>query len=633
MKIIRRILNLFIIFFQYSQNNIRHLSLSLSLSLSLNLISHAQDTIIYTGRALSNPDFHHGQLAPVIGVHNIQVLRANREYPAEAEDFGWTYNHAPMLAYWNNTFWLEYLSDSVGEHIPPGQTLLTSSEDGYNWSKPLVIFPRYRIPDGTTKPGKKQVAENLYAVMHQRMGFYVSKDNRMLALGYYGICLPGKDSPNDGHGIGRVVREIYSDGSFGPVYFIRYNASWNEKNTSYPYYNSSKDKGFKNACNELLSSPLMMMQWVEEADRDDPLIPLKKQYKAFSYYHLPDGRVVGLWKHALTSVSRDDGKTWDYPAVRAPGFVNANAKIWGQRTTDDRYVTVYNPSVFRWPLALSVSDDGLEYNNLLLVQGEISTTRYGGDYKNYGPQYVRGILEGNGTPSDSNLWITYSMNKEDIWIAKVPVPVKSIVEDDVDEIFTEMAEGKELLNWNIHSPLWAPVKIEKLSDGGKALSLCDHDRYEYAKAERIFSSSEKGVVEFTLIAAQDNRGTLHVELQDEKGSDAIRLVFDSLGNCSIKDGYRYSGVFHYKQGEEYKIAISYDSKTRFYRVNVNGDEKKLAMFFTPVKSLQRIVFRTGEPRRYPDTESPAVHEEDLPLAGIPDEKAVFYIKTLKTTRK
>ncbi|MCK7539932.1 MAG: exo-alpha-sialidase [Marinilabiliales bacterium] len=123
-----------------------------------------------------------------------------------------------------------------------------------------------------------------------------------------------------------------------------------------------------NACAELLSKPLMMQQWVEEADRDDPLIPLKEQYKALSYYHLPDGRVVGLWKEGLTAISTDNGKSWPGP-VRAPGLVTANAKIWGQRTSDGKYATVYNPSDFRWPLAISVSNDGLKYKNLLLVNG------------------------------------------------------------------------------------------------------------------------------------------------------------------------------------------------------------------------------------------------------------------------
>jgi hypothetical protein len=91
--------------------------------------------------------------------------------------------------------------------------------------------------------------------------------------------------------------------------------------------------------------------------------------------------------------------------LRAPGFVNSNAKIWGQKTSDNRYATLYNPSEYRWPLAISTSDDGLNYKDLLLVHGEVSPMRYGGNYKSAGPQYVRGITEKNGTPPDGKIWV------------------------------------------------------------------------------------------------------------------------------------------------------------------------------------------------------------------------------------
>jgi hypothetical protein len=48
----------------------------------------AQDTVRYTGKTLVNADYHHGQLAPVMGVHSIQTFRANRTHPELAEDFG-----------------------------------------------------------------------------------------------------------------------------------------------------------------------------------------------------------------------------------------------------------------------------------------------------------------------------------------------------------------------------------------------------------------------------------------------------------------------------------------------------------------------------------------------------------------
>ncbi|MCH5687101.1 hypothetical protein LWM68_24210 [Niabella sp. W65] len=132
------------------------------------------------------------------------------------------------------------MSNPVGEHIAPGATYLFTSKDGYNWSKPIDLFPVYRLPDGFKKKDDTAVAKNIDAVMHQRMGFYTAKNNKLLALGYYGIALYAKDDPNDGNGVGRVVREINKDGSLGPIYFIRYNHDFNEKNTNYPFYKKIK---------------------------------------------------------------------------------------------------------------------------------------------------------------------------------------------------------------------------------------------------------------------------------------------------------------------------------------------------------------------------------------------------------
>lgn len=591
--------------------------------------SFAQDTIKYTGNTLANVDYHHGLLSPAIGVHNIQVFRANREHPEWAKGNNWTYNHQPLLAYWNNQFYLQYLSNPVGEHIAPGRTLLLTSKDGYNWSNPEVVFPPYKIPDGYQKEGNPNVAKDLYAVMHQRMGFYTTSNSKLLTLGYYGIAMDLKDDPNDGKGIGRVVREIKIDGTYGPIYFIRYNKNWDQKKSGYPFYTSSKDKGFIKACDELLSKPLIMQQWVEEADRDDSLIPLKKEVKAFSFYHLPSGKVIGLWKHALTTESVDEGKTWLYSPMRAPGFINSNAKIWGQKTADGKFATVYNPSEFRWPLAVSTSTDGLNYTNLLLVNGEISMMRYGGNYKSYGPQYVTGIVEGNGLSPDKNMWVTYSMNKEDIWVAKVPVPVKSIEEKAVDEDFNKMLDGTELNQWNLFSPLWAKTQIEIVKNQ-KVLALHDQDLFDYAKAERVIKAAKKLTVEFTITPNQNKNGELQIELQDTKGQPALRLVFDKDGALKAKVGYRNSGIMNYEAGKTYQIALELDCSTRIYKIKVNGIDKGAKVYFAPIDAFTRVMFRTGGVRKFPDAETPTDQDFDLKNAGDKDEEAIFYIHSLKT---
>ncbi len=211
------------------------------------------ETVRYVGGPAVRADIHDGQLRPAIGVESFQVMRANRTHPELADNFGWTYNHAPMIVYWNGRFYLEYLSNPVGEHIAPGQTLVCSSVDGRRWDAPRVAFPIYdlRPPD---PPGK--------AMMHQRMGFYIAPEGRLLVLAFYGHA-PNPFGPG---GIGRVVREIYKDGSFGPIYFLRYNArsGWGEGNTGFPYYARSPDKGFVEACDALLGDRLMREQFWDE---------------------------------------------------------------------------------------------------------------------------------------------------------------------------------------------------------------------------------------------------------------------------------------------------------------------------------------------------------------------------------
>ncbi len=584
----------------------------------------------YIGRQQSNPDYHHGQLSPAVGVHNIQVMRANRQFPELSDNFGWTYNHASMIAYWNGKLYVSYLSNPVNEHGQPGQTLMLSSADGYAWSRPQVVFPQYELPAGTTYNKDKKTEATTGAIMHQRMGFYVSKSNRLLVLGFYGVCPTQKDKPFDENGIGRVVREQKADGTLGDIYFIRYNQGWDEKNTRYPLYTRSKDKGFVADCNELLGNKLVTQQWVEEANADDPVISLKgADNKAWSIYHLPDGRALGVCKHSRYGITPDEGKTWSELKL-GTNIVTWNAKVWGQKTSDGRYAMVYNPSLYRWPLAVMTGEDGLTFDNLLTVHNEISTRRYEGAYKSFGPQYIRGISEGNGTPPDGKMWLTYSMNKEDIWVASVPMPVTGKVEGAVSDVFAQMKDGEELKYWNIYSPLWSPVKVEKNAAGEKVLVLRDRDRYDYAKVERVFPAAKKVKVNLTVTPAQNADGLLHVELLDAKGATCIRLVFDADGTLKHKPRARFTNLLKYEPGKEYAIGIALDTDARRFDLTVNGKEWKGQWCMMPVESVERIMFRTGERRYLPtiDTEEED-GSGDMPQAGLPDKEAAFAIKALQ----
>ena len=274
------------------------------------------EPVRYVGGPRVNNNAHDGQLRPAVGVESFQVMRANRTHPEFADQFGWTYNHAPMIVYWNGRFLLEYLTTLLGTYRARPDAGLQLG-DGRHWDAPKVVFPIYKLrppdPGGT-------------AMMHQRMGFFIAPSGRLLVLAFYG------HAPNPFHkgGIGRVVREAYKDGTFGPIYFIRYNtlSGWGENNTSYPFFTRSTDRGFVEACEAMLGNRLMREQWHDEEHLEDDAFSYKnlEHNESFNWYHRKDGKLVGLWKWSKAALSEDEGKTWSKP-TRMPTLQMTGAKI------------------------------------------------------------------------------------------------------------------------------------------------------------------------------------------------------------------------------------------------------------------------------------------------------------------
>ncbi|MBB3126154.1 hypothetical protein FHS19_000808 [Paenibacillus rhizosphaerae] len=569
-----------------------------------------ENHIRYVGGVTANTDYHHGQLRPVIGVRSRQVVRANRTRPELSDGTGWTYNHAPMLAYWKGQFYLEYLSCPVHEHVPPGQTLLTASRDGWLWSAPVILFPPYRLNEEFVYPDGERIPEGTYCVMHQRMGFYASSNGRLLALAFYGFCPQPSISPNNGRGIGRVVREIMEDGSFGPIYFIRLNrhAGWTEPKVQYPLFTASGDQGFIEACEELLADRIATLQWWEEDRSPDDFYAVKGG-TAFNSYRLPDGRIMGLWKHSVHAISEDEGRSWT-PQSRAKSLIMAGGKVWGERTSDAKYALLYNPSPVgnhRWPLAAVTSNDGLKFEDMLVVNGEVPPRRFFGNHKNYGMSYTRGVEAGDAPPGGS-MWVTYSSNKEDIWVSEIPVPMRSAVSEPVHDTFNGLKEEDRVPDWNIYSPLWASVSVSPVpSESDRSLELCDADPYDYAKAERVFPECAAGEMRLRLMAKQSDRGQLYIELCDAKSSAAIRLRLESGGMLQVLQAGTWMTLQSYESGIWYDIAICFDTGGQRFTVKLNDrDAAKAYSFSMPAYTLERLTLRTGPARREPNIETPLV---------------------------
>ncbi len=587
------------------------------------------EPVRYIGEARAFPPAHDGQLRPAVGVETVQVLRANRTRPEAADKFGWTYNHAPMIAYWNGRFYIEYLSNPVGEHIAPGQTFLCTSVDGRRWDPPQVVFPIYKLlpPD---PPGT--------AMMHQRMGFYIAPDQRLLAMAFYGHA-PDPFGPG---GIGRVVREIHHDGSFGPIYFLRYNtrSGWGERSTGFPYYKTSPDAGFVQACDAFLNNRLMREQfWEEEELFEGDFFSVKSHgtQEAFNWFHRKDGKVVGLWKWSMAALSDDEGKTWS-PPVKCPTLQMTGAKISGRRTSDGRYALVYTSNIdddHRWPLVVVTGNDGVFFDNMLCVHGEVPPRRFAGRYKDFGPQYNRMVEEGNGQTPGADQWVTYSVNKEDIWVSRIPVPMRGRVTGPVRDTFDDLAVGGPVTNWNTYSPNWAPVAIAAFpSATNKSLELQDHDPYDYARAVRVFPETKAVTVHFRVRGDQNRNGTLEIEVTDHVGYRPVRLIFAADGKIRIQNGGDSSALAQYEPGKWYELALKVDVSRQTFDVLLDGKPVAAAAKFAEyANSVERLSFRTGPYRNEPTIRTSAEKAPDRtsPNPDVPEPNAVYHVDEVSIT--
>ena len=363
-----------------------------------------------------NFDLSTGGLPVASGLETYTVIRSDKEHPERAEGRGWTYQHHPDIAAWHGRLYVGWNSCERDEDSWPSRELYSSSTNGKEWAKPAEMFPQ-----GVSTP--------------LRMYFYRAPNERMLVIA--GLRVSHERTSESTKG-GLVVRELRADHSLGAVFTL---CDAPRAVTNQPArYDSSGDKGFVEACRQLLANRLFLLQQ-DYGRLLDPVVRMKwndpKNWegdaaakkdadgfgKAMCFFERKDGALVGVGKKRWVTISHDGGGTWEQP-VRPESLVSGMGKVWGQKISDGRYALIYNPDPKnRWPLAMLTSDDGITFRNPQAVHGDLPVRRYEGLYKDLGASYHRGLCKWNndGSWKDDALWLVYSLNKEEIRVIRVPV--------------------------------------------------------------------------------------------------------------------------------------------------------------------------------------------------------------------
>jgi hypothetical protein len=381
---------------------------------------------------------------------------------------------------------------------------------------------------------------------------------------------------------GVVVRELLADHTLGPVYTLIKSPA---APTGPPFFADASDTAFAQACGQLLADHTFLEQQDYGAllgdQRMKPYDGAPSDFgKAFCFFHRKDGTLVGIGKKGWVVQSSDNGLTWSN-ATKLQQFTAGTAKEWIQQTIDGRFAWAHDPfPVNRFPLAILSGDDGITFRDMCIVHGEVPRQRYAGADKNIGPQYVRGISEWNtdGSRTDPAMWLAYSVNKEDIWVSRIPIPIQ--------------AEGT---GWNIYVPKWAEVSVDG-SDADKQVRLEDHDPYDYARADRVFPPSSKITAEFEVMPKHLGPRDLEIELWGEfDDARPARIVLNPDGNIEIAG----AEVAQCSIGQWMKFQINADATSGEFGVSINGAPAIHFKFLDKTNLLDRLVFRTGQYRLLP----------------------------------
>jgi len=530
---------------------------------------------------LSLPD---GGLPPQPGVLNVQLFRATRDDATAADGDGWSYAHHMDLAVWKGRMYAAWNMTLKDEDQPPAKVVYATSTDGIKWSNPRDLFPR----------------QWAWAC---RFYFYRASNDRMLA---FCAANNSKGAISEDKKSILLVREIRANHQLGEVFTLIHPVPGVP-----PSFESSSDKDFVVACREATGKNILLEQQdygvflgdskMEWHDKTAPYKGFYKFGKALCFYHRADGILVGMSKMGFVTLSDDEGKSWSKPSL--PESLTAGAaKVWGQKTNDDRYALAYNPDPKkgkRFPLVIVHGEDGIHFRGMRVVHGEYSPLRYPGLYKDLGYQYVRGLAEwsNDSTFSDKDgLWLIYSVNKEDIWVSRIPLPVTSEPAGFQFDDFQSSPIGSIVKDWNIYSPKWAPVSVlqEPGHPDNKCLELRDGDPVDHAQATRLFPAIQSAEISFRLKPMQKS-GYFESELADSDGQPLFRLQLNSNGTIRIGDSNNDMPESTYEEGEWLNVRILVNGANHTADFYLNGKQISLAIALgSKSGSIGRLTFRTGK---------------------------------------
>lgn len=325
------------------------------------------------------------------------------------------YNHGAVPIMFKGQLYVQWQSSARDEDAPDTAVVYSASADMRDWPAPIVMAPA-RANTLVTSGGWWTDGETLVAFINVWPGweeglregyaeYITSTDGARWSepkrvLGADGTPVPGviEQDPhlmqvgNTGRKTGgRIIGAFHTS----PGLVVT------------PYYTDD---------------PLAISGWTRGKMENLPSDSPTSRELEPSLFKRPDGAVVMIFRDqassfmTLASVSHDAGVTWSRPALTP--FPDARTKQSAGNLPDGTVFRVSNPNAHkaRFPLVLSLSDDGQHFTRAFLLRAggaDMQPMRREGTYKRPSYSYPKSTVSGDW------LYVAYATNKEDVEVTRV----------------------------------------------------------------------------------------------------------------------------------------------------------------------------------------------------------------------
>ena len=327
--------------------------------------------------------------------------------PATADDYA--YNHGAVLTVFKDRFYMQWQSSFRDEDAEETQVVFATSVDGENWSEP-VILASPRTDTVITNGGWLHDGDTLIAFIN-----VWPDDTGELKTGYAEFTSstdglnwssPARVTHADGSPVDGVIEQdsrALPDGRILTTFHVEPGL------TAKPYYTDD---------------PLGISGWIAGDFSNLPSEGATSRELEPSWYTTPDDDIVMVFRdqgnsfQTIISVSEDWGETWSSPIIS--DFPDSRSKQSAGNLPDGTVFRVNSPrrDRERYPLVLSLSDDGQNFDHAFVLRSGLSdlpSMRFDGRYKRIGYSYPKSLVH------DGFLYVSYATNKERIELTRIPV--------------------------------------------------------------------------------------------------------------------------------------------------------------------------------------------------------------------